>query len=319
MFRVRGAGTWAARDVSAIRLRARLWQTRSDNESQTGDGKVRIFMKGPKRIAAFALVGVATIALAACSSDSGGTVDGIELVEKDTLTVCTHLPYKPFQFANDSGDIVGFDVDLLDLLAEDLGVEQQVVSVDWNQITSGAVFAANKCDLAMGGATITPERREAVLFSDPYFNATQALLVKEGSGIEGLSDLEGKRLGTQADTTGAIYAEKQKAEHGYTIVVFDDLALETSAVSAGNVAAAINDNGPLYQYAADNPNTRIATEFDTGENYGFLAKKGSENAQKLIERLNKVLAKAQDNGKYDEIFKKWFGQVPGTTNVAAGG
>ncbi|MES1949505.1 putative amino acid ABC transporter substrate-binding protein [Salinisphaera sp. S4-8] len=262
----------------------------------------------------FFVVGLLAAAISGCSQDEGATVDGIHLVTADALTVCTHIPYKPFQFTDDSGEVVGFDVDLVDLLAQDLGVDTKVVSVDWNQITSGAVLAAGKCDLAMGGATITPKRQEVVLFSAPYFNATQALLVKKDSGYEGLEDLDGKRLGTQTDTTGAIYADKHAEEYGYTTVVFDDLALETTAVSAGKVDAAINDNGPLYQYAADNPETEIAAEFDTGERYGFLAKKDDENAKKLIERLNAVIAKAKEDGRYDEIFKKWFGQVPGTIN-----
>ncbi|WP_353178020.1 ABC transporter substrate-binding protein [Salinisphaera sp. T5B8] len=266
------------------------------------------------RFGLFFVVGLLAAAISGCSQDEGATVDGIHLVNADALTVCTHIPYKPFQFTDDSGEVVGFDVDLVDLLAQDLGVDTKVVSVDWNQITSGAVLAAGKCDLAMGGATITPKRQEVVLFSAPYFNATQALLVKKDSGYQGLEDLDGKRLGTQTDTTGAIYADKHAEEYGYTTVVFDDLALETTAVSAGKVDAAINDNGPLYQYAADNPETEIAAEFDTGERYGFLAKKDDENAKKLIERLNAVIAKAKEDGRYDEIFKKWFGQVPGTIN-----
>ena len=266
------------------------------------------------RFGLFFVVGLLAAVTAGCSQDEGATVDGIHLVNADALTVCTHIPYKPFQFTDDSGEVVGFDVDLVDLLAQDMGVDTNVVSVDWNQITSGAVLAAGKCDLAMGGATITPKRQEVVLFSDPYFNATQALLVKKDSGYKGLEDLDGKRLGTQTDTTGAIYADKHAEEYGYTTVVFDDLALETTAVSAGKVDAAINDNGPLYQYAADNPETEIAAEFDTGERYGFLAKKDDENAKKLIERLNAVIAKAKEDGRYDEIFKKWFGQVPGTIN-----
>ncbi|WP_353249753.1 transporter substrate-binding domain-containing protein [Salinisphaera sp. T31B1] len=262
------------------------------------------------RSAALLVAGLVALAMAGCSQDEGATVDGIHLVQADALTVCTHLPYKPFQFTRD-GDVVGFDVDILKLLADDLGVEEKVVSMDWNQITSGAVFAAGKCDIAMGGATITPERAEAVLFSDPYFNATQALLVKDDSGISGLADLKGKRLGIQTDTTGALYANKHADQYGYTTVVFDDLALETAAVSAGQVAASIGDNGPLYQYAADNPGTAVAAELDTGEHYGFLAEKNDDNARKLVDRLNKLIAQARESGAYDRIYEQWFGHKPG--------
>lgn len=275
-------------------------------------------IKRTGRVVQWAVIAGLTMALAACSQDEGGTVKGIHLVNKNALTVCTHLPYKPFQFTNDKGDVVGFDVALLRLLADDLGVKEKVVSMGWSQITSGAVFAAGKCDVAMGGATITPTRAKAVAFSDPYFNATQALLVKKGSHIKGPGDLSGKRLGIQADTTGAIFARKNADKYGYSTVVFDDLALETTAVSAGKVAASIGDNGAMYQYVADNAKTTIASEFDTGEHYGFMAKKDDDNASKLLDRLNKQIAKAHKDGQYDQIFKKWFGHVPGEVNSADG-
>jgi len=239
---------------------------------------------------------------------------GIHLVNAGKLTICTHLPYKPFEFINKDGKVVGFDVDILNLLAKKLGVKEKVISIDWNQITSGAVFAARKCDVAMGGETITKKRAQVVLFSDPYFDATQVLLVKKGSGISGLADLKGKRLGVQTDTTGQIYADKRASKYGYTTVIFSDVALETSAVSAGAVAAAINDNGPMYQYVQSHPKTKVAAEFHTGEHYGFAVKKHSANAKKLVGVLNKVIAKAKKDGEYNRIFKKWFGQIPGQIN-----
>ena len=103
------------------------------------------------------------------------------------LMVCTHLSYKPFQFKDSSGNVVGFDVDMLDLVAKKLGVTQEIVDIDFASMTSGAVFAARKCDAAAGAVTITDKRKEAVAFSDPYFSATQALLVKTDSGITELS------------------------------------------------------------------------------------------------------------------------------------
>lgn len=275
-------------------------------------------IKSTGRVVQWAAIAGLTVVLVACSQDEGGTVKGIHLVNKNALTVCTHLPYKPFQFTNDNGKVVGFDVGLLRLLADDLGVKEKVVSMDWSQITSGAVFAAKKCDVAMGGATITPTRAKAVAFSAPYFNATQALLVKKDSGIKGPGDLRGKRLGIQADTTGAIFAQKNAEKYGYSTVVFDDLALETTAVSAGKVAASIGDNGALYQYAADNPKTTIASEFDTGEHYGFMAKKDDDNASKLLDRLNKQIAKARSDGQYAKIFKHWFGRLPAKVNSSDG-
>src|SRR5699024_1852037 len=234
----------------------------------------------------------------------------IELVNPGTLTMCTHLPYEPFEFVNDERETVGFDVDLTRLLADRLDVDTRVISIAWNQITSGLVFASNKCDIAAGSATITDKRAESVLFSDPYFNLTQVLLVKEDSGIDGLADLEGKKLGVQTATTGMIYAEDHQDEYGYTLVEFEDVALGTTAVSAGRVDAFIQDNAPLYKYAKEHSETTVATEFDTGERAGFMVQKDDANAQRLVDLFNDTLAEAKEDGTYAELYEKWFGQTP---------
>ncbi len=101
------------------------------------------------------------------------------LIDPTKLTVCTHLAYRPFQFLDtDNTTIIGFDVDLVDVVAKKLGVTQKIVDIDFGQITSGAVFAAKKCDLGAAAITITPQRNTAAPFSEGYFAATQALLVK---------------------------------------------------------------------------------------------------------------------------------------------
>ncbi len=131
---------------------------------------------------------------------------------------------------------------------------------------------------------------------------------KKDSPYKSLADLRGKKIGVQADTTGKVYADKNKAANGYQVVVFNDLALQENNVKSGRVDAAINDNGVLYDYVKDNPDVTVATEFNTGEQYGFAAKKG--DGSKLTDKFNELLAKAKTDGKYDEIFKKWFGVAP---------
>nr|WP_246308909.1 transporter substrate-binding domain-containing protein [Kineosphaera limosa] len=264
--------------------------------------------------------------MAACgSSDSGtqggsGATDaatgGITTVSSGNLTVCTHLTYKPFEF-NQDGQTVGFDIDIVNLAAKEMGLTVQVVDIDFEQITTGAVFTANRCDIAAAGMTITEPRKQAILFSDPYFDATQALLTKTGSGITGLDSLRGKRLGVQTGTTGQEYATKNAEANGYEMVVFDDLPLGVNAVKAGRVDAAINDNGVLYDFAKDNPDTEVVAEFDTGEQYGIGAKKDDANATAIIGKLNEALATARQDGTYDEIYKKWFGTTPGAAQPGA--
>lgn len=266
-----------------------------------------------RRILRYAGTAAATLSLgvlAACGTgSSGGTADGIHLVHKGQLTICTHLPYKPFQFTQ-NGKVVGFDQSFMDLLAKKLGVTPNVVSLEWTQITSGAAFAAGKCDVAMGAATITPERQKSVKFSIPYFDANQALLVKSGSPYHSLADLKGKTLGVQTDTTGQIYGNKYAKKDGYQTVVFDDSVSEFNGVLTGKVAAAINDNGPLLNFAKENPGVKVTTQFHTGEKYGFMVKKNDANATKLVDKLNAVIVQSRKDGTYDKIYKKWFGSMP---------
>lgn len=267
-----------------------------------------------RRVGSFAAAAlISVLGLAACGSDDGDGGDaaatnasGVTTVTSGKLKVCTHLSYKPFQFKEGS-KVVGFDVDLMDLVAKKLGLEQEIVDIEFAQITSGAVFASKKCDAAAAGTTITDERKKAVLFSDPYFDATQALIVKKDSGIKDLAGLKGKKLGVQTDTTGQSYAEENKGSNGYEVVVFDDLSTEMAGVLSGRVDGAINDNGVVYDYAKDNPTTEVVTEFDTGEQYGILFKKDDANATKLAETTNEVIKAAKADGTYNTIYKKWFG------------
>lgn len=257
------------------------------------------------------MLSVAAVVAAGCggdgtSSGSGASSapSGIDLVKEGKLTNCTGLPYEPFEFERD-GKVVGFDVDLIDLVAKDLGVTQDVVDTPFDGIQSGADLNSGKCDLAAAGMTITDVRKENFDFSDPYFDATQALVVKKGSGFDSLDKLKGKKLAVQNGTTGQEYATKNTQD--VELVVFEDLGLLLNAVETGQVDAGINDNGVLYDWINKKPDFEVSKEFDTGEEYGIGVRKGND---KLLQKINDVLKKAKDSGEYDTIYEKWFGKKP---------
>jgi polar amino acid transport system substrate-binding protein len=257
-----------------------------------------------------AALGAAALALVLAGCGGGGeeaaapAPGGVELVTPGQLTTCTHLPYEPFQFQEGS-EIVGFDVEMIDLVAERLGVEQQIIDTPFDNIQSGASFDTNQCDLGAAAMTITEERKQNIDFSDPYFEATQALLVQEAAGITGPEQLTGRRVGVQNSTTGQEYAQQNIA--GAEIVVFEDLGLLLTAVQTGDVEAAIADNGPLLDFANKNPGLRVTAEFDTDEQYGFGVRKGNTA---LLEAINETIAASKSDGSYDRIYEKWFGQAP---------
>ena len=269
-----------------------------------------------RRPLAAAAASLCAVALGACGGDEAeqpagdaAPAEDVGLVNEGQLTTCTHLPYKPFQFERD-GKIVGFDVDLVDLVAKELGVKQEIVDTPFEGIQSGEDLNARKCDLAAAAMTITPEREEKIAFSDPYFDANQALLVKKDSGIKTLEDLEGKTLGVQSGTTGKIYAEKNAQPKGVKLKDYEDLALELSSVKSGQIPAAINDVPVLLDFAKDNPDLEVTQQFRTGEQYGFGMKKGTSD--ELAAVVNRVLKQAKDDGTYDQLYEKWFGVKPGS-------
>ncbi|MEU4480966.1 basic amino acid ABC transporter substrate-binding protein [Micromonospora sp. NPDC023966] len=258
------------------------------------------------------IVAIAALAASAgCAKKEDGETQasGVKLVEKGKLTVCTHLPYAPFQSKDAGGKVVGFDVDVMDLVAKDLGVEQTIVDTPFEGIKSGQDLNTGKCDAAAAGMTITEERQKVMNFSDPYFDATQALLVKTGKAYKSLDDLRGKKVGVQSATTGRDYAKKFEQEKGLKLVEFEDLAAEQQALANGQIEAAVNDLPVWTEYIKEHPGGfEVTAEFDTGEQYGFSVKK--DGNPELLKKINEVLAKAKQDGTYDSIYEKWIGKKP---------
>lgn len=266
---------------------------------------------GRRRVVAAALlaVGIAVAGAGCEKSDAGGTTkSGVPLVASGKLTVCTHLPYEPFQYKNDAGKTVGFDIDLMDLVAKKLGVTQTIVDTPFEGIKSGADLNASTCDVAAAGMTITPERQKAMDFSTPYFDANQALLVRKGSPYDSLASLRGKKLGTQAATTGEDYGNAHAKANGYTTVSFKDLAALQQALVTKQVDAAIDDLPVMTLYVKQHTGqVEVSTQFDTGEQYGYSVRKGNA---KLLAVINQVLATSRTDGSYNRIYAKWIGGTP---------
>ena len=252
--------------------------------------------------------GISVVALsllaAGCAKDDTSTTteSGVKLVEGGTLTICTHLPYEPFEFT-EGGEVVGFDPDVLKVAADAEGWDTKVVDISWETIVSGEALNTGQCDVAAGAMTITDEREAVMDFTDPYFEATQALMTKTGSGITSLEDLAGKTIAVQDATTGADYV-KENAPKDAKIVSFEDSALMEQAVKTGKADAGVNDNGLLNYFVSQNDDVEVVTEFQTGESYGFSVKKGGND--ELLSVINDGIA----SDDYDTVYEKWFGTAP---------
>ncbi|MEP6561072.1 MAG: ABC transporter substrate-binding protein [Nakamurella sp.] len=290
------------------------------------------------RIALIAATAVGALALSACGSSSDSTASSTSagatsaggssaaaggadvdtakaaLIEPGALTVCTSLSYKPFQFT-DGDKVVGFDVDLLDLAAAKLGVEQKIIDTPFEGIKSGDAMATGKCDAAAAAMSITPERQKVILFSAPYFDANQALVVPESSTVTDLKGLSGKRIGGQTATTGLDYLKSQQAANGYEIVEYQDFPSQSQSLLTGQIDAAVNDIPVWNQVVTDNAGqVKVVAQFDTGDKYGVGMKLGNDALKSVIDSS---IAEAKANGKYDEMYTKWIGTAPPSSSGSA--
>lgn len=260
------------------------------------------------RILAATTATAGLVLVAGCSSDDSGSsgtktaAGGVEVVKAGQLTTCTHLPYPPFQSEID-GKVQGFDVALIDLVADDLGVKQTIVDQPFENFKTGGSLNAGSCDLAAAGMTITEERKKNVDFSDPYFEATQAVLVDKKSGIASFADLKGKKVGAQAQTTGEDYAKSK----GLDPVSFESSDAVINGLRTGQVEAVVIDYPVVQGWLKDKANAaafEVAEQINTGEQYGFTVKKGNT---KLREAINKAIADAKADGTYKKLYEQWIG------------
>ncbi|MFE4108153.1 basic amino acid ABC transporter substrate-binding protein [Almyronema epifaneia] len=261
------------------------------------------FVKG------FALGLSASLVLAACGGGSEPTTSEAGDATSDsaggTLRVATEPAFPPFESQSASGDLEGFDIDLMTAIGEEAGLTVEFESLPFDGIIPA--LQAGTVDAAISAITITQEREETVDFSRPYFVAGLAIAVREDApeAVASLEDLENKRIAVQIGTTGA---EKAAEIPGATITTFDSAPLALQELANGNVDAVIND-APVTLDAIASGNLQgleVVGELLTEEFYGIALPSDSEN----VEAVNEALGTLIENGTYAEIYRKWFDAEP---------
>ena len=247
-------------------------------------------MRHPFR--AVAAAAALTLVLAACGGDD----------ESATLSVCSDIPYAPFEFEDAASELgySGFDIELIAAIGEQLGRPVEIIVTGFDALTSGTAMAAGTCELAISAMTITPERAEQIDFSDAYYEADQSLLVPNGSSISSIVDLvAGVTVGVQTGTTGETYANENVP--GAEVRSFESGGDLLTALVAGQVDAVLQDLPVNVEEAGKGLATVVET-YPTGEFYGIAFAKGSE----LVGPVNEALATLRSDGTYDALFTKYF-------------
>lgn len=220
------------------------------------------------------------------------------------LTVGTDPTYAPFEYQNDKGEIVGFDIDVMRAVAEKAGITVEFVSTPWEGAFNS--LAQGDRDMLISAITITDERKQTLDFSEPYFDAHQLIAVSEKSAVAKLDDLKSRLVGVQTATTGEEVVAKLQGKNSANIKRFESTPLALAELAAGGVDAVVADNAVIENYVTNNPGAKFKSIKDpsfAAERYGIAVKKG--NAE-LLQKLNAGLAAIQADGTYQAIHGKYF-------------
>ncbi|NHN47322.1 transporter substrate-binding domain-containing protein [Halostella sp. JP-L12] len=247
---------------------------------------------------------VAGLSLAGClDSITGG--GGDEEGDDNTITPATAPGFAPFEMKED-GELVGFDVDLLEAVVAETDYELG----EWEEFEFDSLIPAlvnDRVDVVAAAMTITEDRDENIDFSDPYYSANQAVLVQAGSDFQpsSLEDLAGRPIGAQKGTTGEGVVQSRIEDGTYEesdYNAYDNYVFAVEDLENGNIDAVVLDD-PVANTFASNRDVEVSFVHETDEEYGFGVQDGASDVQSA---LNEGLQTVRDDGTYEELTNKWF-------------
>ena len=253
-----------------------------------------------KKIFALSL---ALIMIMVCMTACGSKVLTVESVQKaGKLTIGTSPDFPPFESLTNDGKVEGIEIDILNLICDELGVELEIKQMDFDSVLPGV--QAGKFNVGVSGISVTPEREKNTLFSTPYCLAAQAIVVTSDSTITCKADLTGKTVSVQTGTT----AEEFCMGNGYTVKAYAANADAELALTTGKVDAWVIDDltaaEMVASYNEDHPDAPlvILDEAMTTEPYAFAFAKGNDD---LVNKINEILEDLLADGTIAGIFDKY--------------
>ena len=219
--------------------------------------------------------------------------------KNNVVYVGTNAEFAPFEYL-DKNKIVGFDIDLLDAISKETGLEFKIQDMAFDGLLPA--LQTKKVDMVIAGMSATPERQKAVAFSKPYFKAKQVVITtpEKAKSLKSFKDLSGKKVGVMLGFTGDTVVSKIK---GVKIERFNAAYAAILALSQNKIDAVVLDSEPAKKYTANNKQFVIANIPAEEEDYAIAFRK---NDKELINKVNAALDKIKANGEYDKILKKYF-------------
>jgi glutamine transport system substrate-binding protein len=221
----------------------------------------------------------------------------------DDLIVATDTAFVPFEF-KEGDTYVGFDIDMWDEIAKEIGVTYRLQPMDFNGIIPA--LQTKQVDVALAGITIKDERKQVIDFSDGYYDSGFLLMVPADSSIQSFEDLKGKTLAVKTGTSATDYAKEHFTET--ELRQFPNIDNAYLELQTGRVDAAMHDTPNVLYYIATAGGGKVKAvgEQMMAHEYGIGFPKGSE----LVAKVNAALAAMKADGRYAAIYRKWFGTDP---------
>lgn len=234
--------------------------------------------------------------MAGCGSNEGG---GNTPAEGGTLRMGTNATFPPYEMVDENNNIVGIDADIAKAIAEKLGMELEIINMEFDPLIPA--LGAGQLDFVMAGMTVTPDREEQVNFTVPYATGIQSIIVAEDSDITSAEDLADKKVGVQTGTTGDLYCTDDLGEEH--VQRFESGVVATQALVNGQIDAVVIDKEPAKAYVEANEGLKVLdTEYAVEDYAAAIAKDNTE----LKDKINGALEELKADGTIDKIIAKYI-------------
>ena len=225
----------------------------------------------------------------------------------EDYAIATDTAFRPFEYTDNTGTLVGIDVELLAAIAKDQGFTYTIEPLGWD--ASIAACQAGQKDGMIAAASITEERKaDGWIFSDGYFTGTQSLAIAQDTPIQGFEDLEGHSVAVKTETMSEDYANSLAEQYGFKVKTYGSTLAVFMAVTGGECAACFEDTPVIEDYIRNGGVflQMVDGTANEGAEYGFAV--FSPDKQELVDKFNAGLANIKASGVYDEILAKYMGE-----------
>ncbi len=212
----------------------------------------------------------------------------------------TDATWPPLEYIDEKGNLTGFEVELVPMIGEKVGVKMEAKNIPWDTIFAG--LANGQYDGVASGVSVTEDRKKTMDFSTPILQAGQVMIIKNDSTIKGAEDMKGLRVGVQIGTTGDLVLD----DYDVTRKQYDDIGLAIQDMLNGNLDACVCDSLIASDFVLANENyknrLKVAGAPFTEEDIAIAVKKGN---RELLDLVNKGLEMLKADGSYDRLKAKW--------------